>query len=273
MKYKPSLPEHNDNVTHEKPVREFLMIFAGLGLVGVLAFWGLGLLVDLGVDHMGPETEARINRAVAFKMEQEKPFAPEKRARLQKIVDELRECAAIPYPVTVTMTESRQPNAAVFPGGHIMVFSALLDKVRSENGIAFVLAHELSHLMNRDHLRAMGRGVLLAAVSAALTGSNSDVTQIFVPLNRMGMARHSQGREMQADARALQILHCRFGHAGGATEFFEAMKSDAQADGEGYSHYFASHPQLQERIDNINRMIGEKGMKLGPVTPFQKLDR
>lgn len=268
MKYQPSLPEHNDNVTHERPVREFFLILGGLGVVFAVAFWLLGFLVDAVVDQLGPATEARIHRAVAFKWQQEKPFAPEKQASLQKIVDELGRCAGLSYPVTLYLADSPQPNAAVFPGGHIVVFSGLLEKVQSNNGLAFVLAHELSHLKQRDHLRAMGRSLLLAAMFSALTGSQSDITQVFIPINQMGMARHSQGREMQADAGALRILNCSYGHAGGATEFFEAMKGDARAGSNGYSHYFSSHPQLQARIDNLDRLIKEMNMQRGPVTPF-----
>lgn len=268
MRYQPSLPEHNDNVSHEHPVREFFMILGGLAALAAAVFWLLGLLVDVGVDNLSTETEARISSAFAMKWEKEKPFAPEKRAMLQKTADELSQCAGLPYPVKVFLAESDVPNAAVFPGGHILVFSGLLDKMQSKNGLAFVLAHEFSHLKNRDHLRAMGRSVLLAAFAAALTGAQSDVTQVFIPLNKMSMARHSQGREMLADARALEILHCHYGHAGGATEFFEALKKDPRTDDDGYSHYFGTHPQLQQRIDNISRLIAEKGFGIGAVTPL-----
>ncbi len=275
MKYEPSLPEHNDNVTHEKPGREFLTILIGFTVVAAVLFWVLGLLVDTAVDHMSPGVEAKINQAVTSawkeeKGEQEKPFAPEKLAMLQKMAEDLRQCAAVPYPVTLHLTKSNQPNAAALPGGHIIVFSGLLDKLDSENGLAFVLAHEFSHLKNRDHLRAMGRGLLLAALATLLTGTDSGITQILMPVDRLGHAQHSQKREMAADTTALQILNCRYGHAGGATEFFEAMKKDERAKLKGFSHYFASHPEVQARIDNINRLIEQAGMKRGEVTRLQK---
>ncbi|MGV3741987.1 MAG: M48 family metallopeptidase [Burkholderiaceae bacterium] len=275
MKYEPKLPEHNDNVSHEKPGREFVTILVGFTVVAAALFWILGLLVDTAVDHMSPRVEAKINQAVASawqeeKGEQEKPFAPDKLAMLQKMAEDLRQCAAVPYPVTLHLSKSEKPNAAALPGGHIIVFSGLLDKVESENGLAFVLAHEFSHLKNRDHLRAMGRGLLLAAVATLLTGADSGITQILMPVDRLGHAQHSQKREMAADTTALQVLNCRYGHAGGATEFFEAMKNDKRTDDKGFSHYFASHPQVQARIDNIHRLAEQMGMKRGEVTPLHK---
>lgn len=271
MKYQPSLPEHNDNVSHQHPLKEFFLILSGLLGVALAAFWCLGLLVDVAVDRLSVETEAALNDAVAFQWKKrEQSFSPRQEAMLQALVDELKSCADLRYPVTVHLTKAKQANAAVFPGGHIMVFSGLLDKVRSRNGLAFVLAHELAHLKHRDHLRAMGRSIVLVAISTALTGSHSDITQLFIPLNQMGTAKYSREREAQADGKALQVLNCLYGHAGGATEFFEALKKDEGESSSGMSHYFASHPELQTRIDNLNRAIKEMQLKIEPVAPFGK---
>jgi Zn-dependent protease with chaperone function len=270
MKYRPSLPEHNDNVSHQNPVREFFLILAGLAVFATIVFWSLGWAIDLAVDHMSPETEARIHRAVSIKWTEEKPHAPEQAAALEQMLNGLRACAGVSYPVTLQLVEGEQPNAAVLPGAHIVVFSGLLDQAQSRNALSFVLAHELSHLKNRDHLRGMGRSLLLVAISAALTGADSGLTQILVPVNQIGMARHSQKREMEADNTALDILQCHYGHAGGATEFFEALRKREQDAGTGGSHYFASHPELQARIDNLNRRITEKRFRVGPVQPFER---
>lgn len=271
MKYRPSLPEHNDNVSHRKPVREFLLILSGLTALALALFWALGLVIDLAVDHLNPETEARIHRALAVDLREEKPHAPALQAQLQRMADALRDCAGLPYPVTLQVLKSEQANAAVLPGGQIVVFSGLLDHVQSGNGLSFVLAHELSHLKNRDHLRSLGRSLVLIAISATLTGAHSDLTQILVPANQFGMARHSQQREMEADNAALDILHCHYGHVAGASEFFEALRAQDEEPALGINHYFASHPELQARIDNLRQRAAERGYRsdgrlLAPLT-------
>jgi Zn-dependent protease with chaperone function len=269
MKYQPSLPEHNDNVSHRKPVREFLLILAGLSACALALFWALGLAIDVVVDRLSPETEARIHRALAVELPEEKSHAPALQAELERMANALRACAGLPYPVTLQLVQAEQPNAAVLPGARIVVFSGLLERVRSQNGLSFVLAHELSHLKNRDHLRGLGRTLLLIAISATLTGAHSDLTQILVPANQFGMARHSQQREMGADAAALDILHCRYGHAGGATEFFEALRAQDKEAALGVSHYFASHPELRARIDHLKRRAAERGYRADATLPLQ----
>lgn len=269
MDYKPSLPEQNDNVSHQRPLREFLLILAGLIGIGLAVFWALGWAIDMAVDRMSPATEARIHRAFSVELDTGKPYAPATQAALEEMANALRTCAGLPYPVTLQLMKSEQPNAAVLPGAQILVFSGLLDQVQSRNGVSFVLAHELSHLKNRDHLRNVGRSLLLVAISAALTGAHSDLTQILVPANQIGMARHSQAREMEADNMALEILHCHYGHAGGATEFFEVLRKQDDESAIGVSHYFSSHPELNARIENLNRRIRARGMETKAVLPFK----
>jgi Zn-dependent protease with chaperone function len=268
MTYSPKLPEHNDNVSHTHPLREFFLILGGLLGLAAIAFWLLGMLVDVAVDRISPETEARISRAVAIKWMEEKPYSLEKEKSIQNLAKRLASCADLPYEVSVRLSDAPEANAVALPGGQIVLFSGLLEKLQTENGLAFVLAHEYSHLKNRDHLRAMGRSLLLLSFSAVVTGSNSGLTQLFVPLNQLGMAQHSQTREMQADNVALQILNCHYGHVGGSGEFFEAMQKEERVDESGFSHYFATHPDLRQRIATLQQLIRQRGYREGPTQPL-----
>lgn len=267
MKYQPALPEHNDNVSHEHPLKDFLLILSALAAVAVLAFWLLGHAVDWAVDSLSPAAEARLNEMAAIEL----PASPKEEAkrteRVQDLIASMHQCAGLSFQPQLRMHKSDVPNAAVVPGGTIIVFTGLLDRVQSENGLSFVLAHELSHIANRDHLRAMGRGIVIFGISAILTGSDSGLTGLLAPAAHLGTAKYSREREALADARALQILNCRYGHAGGATELFEALKKE-DPETSSVSHYFASHPSMQARIDALTQAIGQQGMTVGVVNPM-----
>ena len=267
MKYQASLPQHNDNVSHEHPLKDFLMILAGLAAIGALAFWLLGHAVDWAVDSLSPEAEARLNRIAAMKLPDSPKQEAKRAARVQALVDSMQQCAGLNFRPNLRMHQSEVPNAAVFPGGTIIVFTGLLDRVESENGLSFVLAHELSHIANRDHLRAMGRGIVLFGLSAILTGSDSGLSGLVAPAAHLGTTSYSREREALADARALQILNCRYGHVGGATELFEALKKD-DADADKLPHYLSSHPAMQSRIDALRQAAGQQKMRTGPVLPL-----
>ncbi len=265
MEYRPSLPEHNDNVSHEKPVREFVLLLSGVIIFLLVVFWTLGLFVDLAVNYISPDMEALMFSPFNASDSELADNNESPEAKLQDMVDELRECIEISYPLTVHLAETDTANAMAFPGGRIIVFSGLLDKVQSENGLSFVLAHELAHFKNRDHLRGIGRGVVFTALAALMTGAGSDLTRLFTPTVNFSQAQYSQKRETMADQLALQTLGCYYGHAGGATEFFEAMKPDKEEAQIPIVHYFGSHLEAVERIGDLDRLAKELGLEVKEV--------
>lgn len=269
MKYQPSLPAHNDNVSQQHPLKDFAVILGWLLAAAAIGFWLLGMAVDAVVDHLSDETEARLNRMLPAHTATAAPGTVKQQAQLQAMVDGMRACAGLRLPANVSVSKSAVPNAAVLPGGHIIVFTGLFDHVQSENGLAFVLAHELAHIAQRDHLRAVGRGIVVFGVAALVTGSDSGLTALLAPVNGLGQAKYSRAREAAADSAALRILNCRYGHAGGATELFEAIK-DQDGSLFGLSHYAASHPAMQTRIDALERAIGDGGLKVAPVVALNR---
>ncbi|MES3020154.1 MAG: M48 family metallopeptidase [Pseudomonadota bacterium] len=267
MEYAPKLPEHNDNVSHMRPFREFVQILLTLLALCLFVFWCLGLAIDYTVEHMDPDTEAAINKMVVLpRGEMAKP-ALQQQAQLQELVDSMQACAGLASKVQVHLLDRGDVNAAVSPGNHMFVFAGLARQMRSTNGLAFVLAHEMGHIRQRDPLRALGRGVVLMSVTALLVGADPGVAELLVPVNSIGESHYSRARESSADALALQTLNCRFGHAGGATEFFELLKAERRPEF-ALSHYLASHPGLQARIDAINKGIAAGAMKMEPVQAF-----
>ncbi|GJL54917.1 MAG: hypothetical protein NPIRA02_20490 [Nitrospirales bacterium] len=269
MKYQSSLPEHNDNVSHQHPVREFALLM--LGVIGfiLLSFWILGFFVDLAVDSISPKDEAELFAEIDIDWDFGEKSSIQKQTRVQQILDALRLCHDIPFATPVTVVESKDINAMALPGGRIVVFSGLLDSIKSSNGLAFVLAHELGHFKNRDHLRSIGRGIVLAALSTLLTGANSSISQMLTSTMTLGQAKYSQSRESKADETALQILNCHYGHVGGATELFEALQEQEGAWNFGMLHYFDTHPELQNRINAIYHLSKERDYQVGKT---QSLD-
>lgn len=268
--YRPGLPEQNDNVSHNHPLKEFAVLLSGVSVFLLLAVWSLGLLVDWAAGFISPEMEAvifssmQLSGAAVFGKQEDDP----RKIELQRLVDELRPCNEVGYPLQINIAKSKDANAFAFPGGRIIVLEGLLEKVRSENGLVFVLAHEMAHFKNRDHLRGMGRGLVLTALSALLTGAGSDLTKLIAPALGIGQARYSQKREASADQLALEALNCFYGHAGGASEFFQAMQKESEKEGWKIDGYFASHPKAVQRINALRSLTTAAGFTVKETTPL-----
>lgn len=260
MKYISRLPQHNNNISHEHPLREFFVLVAGTVAVLAAIFVGMGLLVDAAVGYIDPELEAALFRS--FDGDAGVPPTEQEQA-LQQLLDQLGGCMEVGYPVDIRIENSPHANAFAMPGGRVVIHSAVLAQVKTENGLAFVLAHELGHYQNRDHLRGMGRSLVLLATSVLLTGAGSDISSVLTPVFSAEIAQHSQSRESAADASALEALQCHYGHVGGATEFF-ALIAQPDATADWYlAHYFASHPEAVQRIEDVEQLAVSLGYQQG----------
>ncbi len=268
MKYTPRLPDETANVTPGGPLREFALLFGGTVVILVVAYILLGAAVDLIVPHISTGLERKIGAYLLGSMERTGATGVEERV-LQTILNELQEdCIHLAYQPKVHFVRSDAVNAVALPGGHIVVFSGLLGRLNSLNEAAFVLAHESGHFKHRDHLRSLGRSLVLMSLSAVLFGGDSRVGNLLAGWLNIAEMGFSRKQETWADEYGLEALNCRFGHVGGAEVFFRAMEAEDGTGGVG--HYFSTHPRNRARIAHINAYSREHGFTEGPLNPLPK---
>lgn len=263
MKYTARRPKTNVNVTPESPLKEFF-ILAG-SLIGIIVglYLMLGVAVDLIIPRLSPSLETKM--ALPFLKAFPEDSNDEKAHRfVQGLVDNIHtKCTRLPYEFKIHIKDSPAINAAALPGGHIVVFTGLLEKMTSENELVFVLAHELGHYAHRDHLRGLGRALVLMTISAFLTGPDSGVNDLLIQVLNITELTFSRQQESWADLFALDAVNCYYGHVAGCTDFFKKIP---EADDPGqFGHYFASHPENQKRIDLLNNTAREKKYAVGRV--------
>ncbi len=167
----------------------------------------------------------------------------------------------------VEIDDSDSANAMALPGGLIVVTQGLLDQVESENELAFVLGHELGHFKNRDHLRALGRGIVLSIVFAAVTGN--DVAGIGIKAADVTLRSFSREQESSADEFALTIVQSEYGHVAEAWRLFERWETDNNALAI-FNSYLSTHPETGERISDMRRRASDAGWRVtGDVAPLR----
>lgn len=269
MKYTPRLPKSNVNVTPTAPVREFFVLTLSLLGIVIAVYLLLGFAVDLIVPRISTDLETKMSKLFIRSMDAD-DIDSEWGRYVQSLVEDLQKrCSKLPYPFKVHVRESPVVNALALPGGHIIVFTGLLNKVTSENELAFVFAHEMGHYANRDHLRGVGRAVVFITISTVLFGTDSNISQMLAHALNITELSFTRKQESRADEFALGILNCAYGNVAGATDFFEKLPKEQDPGKIG--HYFASHPENLKRINDINRIIGDKGFKAAGKKPLPKI--
>lgn len=267
MKYIPRLPRKNVNVTPTSPLRDLLTMLGGITLILVAVYIVLGLAVDFMVPRISPETEKMLGEYIHEKWSGTEEY-PKQEKQLQAILNKIQEkCGELPYPLEIKVAESDMINALALPGGRILILTGLLEKVQSENELAFVLAHEMGHFANRDHLSEMGRGLVFIAMSAGVFGPNSFIGQQLGKLLQVSELGFSRKHESMADHYALGVQNCVYGHVAGAKDFFAHT---ARMEKESFTgHYLSSHPDAEDRIAALNNLAVKQGyVQYGGKIPF-----
>lgn len=148
------------------------------------------------------------------------------------------------------VVDDRQPNAFALPGGYVFVTDSMLELCRShESQVAFVLAHEMAHIL-KGH--TMERVMLDSAVSVA---SNLTVARGAVGAwaRKVGIGAiqnvHSHERELEADAFAARLTRAAGYDASSAEQLLlGCSQGEAEGDLATLYAYFRSHPPARERI-------------------------
>lgn len=252
VKFEAKLPRHNDNITKNSLVADFLILLAGFLAFIFLIYLSLSYIIEFAVKFTPIELEKQILQNIDFiKFEKENT---QRERYAEQLLLKLNKCANLKYKLELFVHPSKTPNAMALPNGKVVINSALFKNIQSENGLAFVLAHELGHFINKDHLKSLGKGIVMATFFSLITSSNSFFTNFFASTLNLANAKYSQKQESNADKKALWILNCHYNHVGGATELFQSISTSKHP----IMHYFSSHPETKERIKQINKLIKTK---------------
>lgn len=237
----------------------------GLAAIFVLIALALVFLIEIALYFIPAEKEAALFKD--WLPDDLITVAPND-ARLnetQALVDRLvAHWPDAPYEFRVEIDDSDVANAMAFPGGLIIVTRGLLDQVESENELAFVLGHELGHFRHRDHLRALGRGVVLSLFFAVVT--KRDVAGFGIKVTDLALRGFSRSQESAADAFGLALVYRQYGHVNEAWRLFERW-DDGRDPAFVLASYLSTHPDPGDRVARLKRLARQQGWPLaGSVT-------
>jgi len=177
---------------------------------------------------------------------------------LDRLIAQLAAQASYPIEPEVVVLSHSLENAFALPGGRIYLFKGLLNKARSPDELAGVLAHEMSHVFNRDGMRLMlqtgGTSFVIGVFLGDITGGSS----LVIALNLLTQSSYSRDIERDSDtfsAKAMLSLGRDPVALGRLLERLENQENDSNA-----LSFFSTHPLTGERAKNLSEMgVPEKG--------------
>lgn len=155
-----------------------------------------------------------------------------------------------------------QINAYALPGGHIVVYTGLINAANSAGEAAGVLAHEISHVEKRHALRNMVHALGLRALLGTVLGNYSG--GIWGNLaEHLDSLNYSRELESEADMDGLETLR-RAGIAANGMETFFARMTERES---ATPHLLARHPASDERLAALRTAIARQPIET--TSPLQ----
>lgn len=267
MRYVAKQPREGINVSDVHPLVEAGTLIVGLTAIFVIIALALIFIIEVALYFVPAETEADLfSNWLPEDLVTVSP-ADERLSQTQRLVDRLAShWPEAPYGFRVEIDDSEVANAMALPGGLIIVTQGLLDEVESENELAFVLGHELGHFKNRDHLRALGRGIVISLFFAVIT--DNDVAGLGIKAADITLRGFSREQESEADEFGLAVVHSEYGHVSESWRLFERWDA-ANEDARVIATYLSTHPQPGDRVDRLRFVADRDGWRVdGQITPL-----
>lgn len=169
-----------------------------------------------------------------------------------------------PFDYTLKVVEGDQVNAFSLPGGYLYFYEGLLNYAESDDELAGVIGHEISHASFR-HLATLAREqskldiltlplILITIMSGGRGGTQGALTLAQLA-SQAASSGWSQKAELSADYGSFQYLqHTKYSPVGLLT-FMERLARDQRAVEAIDWGIYRSHPPSRERAEKITEYL------------------
>ena len=172
-----------------------------------------------------------------------------------------------PFKYHFYMIQEDVYNAFAVPGGHVFINSGLFEAMKSEDELAGILAHEISHVLCRHISQRIARSSkvgmatlagMIAGILLGINGSGAAASAMTISSAAAGqsiMLAFSRENEMQADQIGLKLLS-EAGYSGtGLLRMLKKIRDKSWFGSKEIPSYLMTHPAVEDRIAYIDVWI------------------
>ncbi|MRI32099.1 peptidase M48 [Endozoicomonas sp. OPT23] len=158
----------------------------------------------------------------------------------------------------INLIESEQLNAYCMPGGKIMFYSGIIDKLKlNDDEIAAIMGHEMAHALREHSREAMSRAYTLQLgkdVAGALFGINTN-NQLTDAVITYGLTLpNSRTNEAEADLIGLELMARAGYNPNAAVTLWQKMSKESKQQP---PEFMSTHPSHDTRIAGLKSNIAK----------------
>jgi predicted Zn-dependent protease len=175
-----------------------------------------------------------------------------------------------PWEYSFDVIDSKELNAFALPGGPIFFYRGLIEKMKTEDELAGVLAHEIVHV-RKEHwayqYRDQQKRNLALTLGGLVFGVDRDVldlaalgSEIFVGL------RYSRRHETEADDLGYTNMVAAGYNPQGMVDLFSMLEKESK--GQKPPEWLSTHPAERNRVDRIRKRMKESKTSFPAMRPL-----
>ncbi|EMG48212.1 hypothetical protein G210_1265, partial [Candida maltosa Xu316] len=167
---------------------------------------------------------------------------------------------SLKWEINIVESNDSPPNAFILPNGKIFIFSSILPICANDDGLATVLAHELSHQLAQHSSEQLSKQpiyMVLSTILYTITGISW-----FNDLLINGVLTMPASREMESEADHIgcELLARACFDPRQSIKFWERMsQAEKRLGGGGVGlgnlEFFSTHPATSRRIQDIEKWM------------------
>lgn len=169
--------------------------------------------------------------------------------------------------------DSKELNAFALPGGNMFMYTGLYEKLSSDDAMAGVTGHEMTHVRLQHWAKSYAKsedrefGIMAALIIFKVGQAGQDIASLVDSAVGLKFSRHD---EQQADAGGLQNMVDAGFNPQGMIDLFKTLQ---KASGNGAvmgGDFLSDHPLTTDRIKTAQFTIDElsKTHTFPPLTPL-----
>lgn len=230
--------------------RIFVLLVVTMGLGVGLYLLLVNLVPYLGMRLLGVQQEITMGRQLKEAMLKQAEIGGEAvdsagTLRLRQFAGALR--LSRQYPIEVTLVKSKTVNAYALPGGQIVVYSGIVEKMNHPEELVALLAHEATHVNERHSLRSLLRsaanGILISVVFGDASGLSGTLVSGAETLHGL---QYSRRLEAEADRKGMDLMVENGVDVKGMKELMQTLQQEDKLPDN--LSFISSHPLTKERI-------------------------
>jgi len=156
--------------------------------------------------------------------------------------------------------DEEEKNAFSLPGGYVYIYEGLLEMLDNDDQIAFILAHEVGHIVARHHIKrlqaALGYNLLILASSQIETSGNISQVQGINLILATLLSGYSREDEFLADKLAIKYTKKAGFDPEEGLAVLDKLQEANKKEGPRQISYFRTHPFIPQRIRRIKQTLG-----------------